>query len=214
MKKYAAILFVLMMMLSGCSAPAESSQTTQSETVQETQKTGERALIVYFSPANNDTTDAVSSATPRVDDVSSVAYLAQLISEVVPADVVPIVTQQAYPTGYEATADQAKKEADDEIKPAFTLDADPSDYDTIFVGYPIWWYQMPMVMETFFETYDLSGKTIIPFNTHAGSSDGGTYDDIAKLEPNATVKEGLPVSGESADDAKESVKEWLAGLGY
>ena len=71
-----------------------------------------------------------------------------------------------------------------------------------------------MIMDTFFEQYDFSGKTIIPFNTHAGSRDGGTYSDIKELEPNATVLEGLAVPGEDAgkDSTKEAVLLWLQGL--
>lgn len=88
------------------------------------------------------------------------------------------------------------------------------EYNTVFIGYPIWWYQMPTVMQTFFDTYDFSGKTIIPFNNHAGSRDGGTYEDIAELDPNATVLDGLAISGDRTGDAEASVKEWLSRLGY
>jgi flavodoxin len=94
------------------------------------------------------------------------------------------------------------------------LDVNPEDYDVIFVGYPMWWYQMPMLMYTFFDAYDLSGKTIIPFNTHEGSGDGGTYDDIKELEPNATVLDGFNVRGSSADEADSDLDKWLAGLNY
>lgn len=94
------------------------------------------------------------------------------------------------------------------------LGVDPTGYDIVFIGYPIWWYEMPMIMDTFFETYDFSGVTIIPFNTHAGSRDGGTYGDIRELEPNATVLDGLAISGSDAgkDSARTSVEEWLEGL--
>lgn len=175
---------------------------------------GSNILIVYFSPANGDTVDAISAATPRVSDVSSVEYVARLISGQVDADMAKIVPKDPYPTVYEEAADQAKAEADENARPEFTLDVNPEDYDVIFVGYPIWWYHMPMIMQTFFDTYDFSGKTIIPFNNHAGSRDGGTYKDIAGLEPNATVLDGLAVSGERVSDAEEDVKDWLAGLGY
>ena len=73
---------------------------------------------------------------------------------------------------------------------------------------------MPMVMQNFFDAYDFSGKTIIPFNTHLGSRDGGTYEDIAELEPDATVLDGLAVSGEQVQDAETEVNDWLTGLGY
>ena len=180
-------------------------------TVSEDEK---KTLIVYFSPANADTADAVSSATPRIGEVSSVEYMVQQISETVDADVSKIVPNPQYPTVYEKTADQAKAEQDNDVRPEFILDVNPEDYDMIFIGYPIWWYHLPMVMQTFFETYDFSGKTIIPFNTHAGSGNGGTYADIAELEPAATVLDGLAIYGEHADGATDSIKEWLVGLGY
>ena len=98
------------------------------------------------------------------------------------------------------------------------VEAYPEDYNetTIFIGYPIWWYELPMIMRTFFDTYDLSGKTIIPFNTHEGSGDGGTYDQIKTEEPNAKVLEGLPIRGGDIEntDSKDKVTEWLTGLGY
>lgn len=175
---------------------------------------GSSILIAYFSPANADTVDAISSATPRVGDVSSMEYVAQLIGGQVNADMAKIVPKDPYPTVYEEAADRAKAEQDEDARPEFTLDVNPEDYDVIFVGYPIWWFHMPMVMQTFFDTYDFSGKTIIPFNNHAGSRDGGTYGDIAELEPNANVLDGLAINGEKASDAQSDVQSWLSGLGY
>ena len=181
---------------------------------QDAGETGKTALIVYFSPANSDTIDAVSSATSSIDGVSSVEYVARLIGAKVDADMAKIVPETAYPLPYNDTADQAKQERDDGARPAFALDADPEAYDTVFIGYPVWWYEMPMIMQTFFETYDLSGKTIVPFNTHEGSGDGGTYADIAELEPDAVVLDGLAVTGRRAGDAGSDVDEWLTKLGF
>ena len=73
---------------------------------------------------------------------------------------------------------------------------------------------MPMMMYTFFETYDFAGKTIIPFNTHEGSGDSGTYDTIKELEPQATVLEGLAIRGGKITGAESEVNEWLKGLNY
>ena len=243
-KRIVAICAAMMLTLSiaGCGSAGTSETGTEKSAVQGTQEQttspdatvdkteessidtdteesdanadGSNILIVYFSPANGDTVDAISSATPRVGDVSSVEYVAQLISGQVDADMAKIVPKDPYPTVYEEAADQAKAEADENARPEFTLDVNPEDYDIIFVGYPIWWYHMPMIMQTFFDTYDFNGKTIIPFNNHAGSRDGGTYKDIAGLEPGATVLDGLAVSGERADSAEEDVRDWLAGLGY
>ena len=174
----------------------------------------ERILVVYFSSANTTGPDVVSGATPRVDDTGATVLLAQYIHEQIGGDIAPITVVEDYPEDYDATADQAKEEQDNDARPAFTLEVDPAEYDTIFIGYPIWWYRLPMIMNTFFETYDFSRKTIIPFNTHAGSRDGGTYSVISELEPNATVLDGLAVAGENVEDAEADVATWLTSLGY
>ena len=172
-------------------------------------------LILYFSANNTKDTDAVSSATPIIDDASSVEWIARTIQENVGGDLVPIIPSKDYPLEYDALADYAKQEADQDGRPAFEdLGVDPTSYKTVFIGYPIWWYQMPMIMDTFFDTYDFSGVTIIPFNTHEGSSDGGTYGDISELEPNATVLDGLAIRGEDTgnEDAKDAVSSWIGEL--
>ena len=200
MKKIAALILAIVMAVSMIVCHAESDSS--------------RILIVYFSPANSDTVDAVSSATPRVGEVSGVEHIATLISGQVEADMARIMPVEAYPLEYNATADQARREQDSNARPAFTLDVNPEEYDVIFVGYPVWWYHLPMIMQTFFDTYDFSGKTIIPYNTHLGSRDGGTYREIQALEPNATVLDGLAVNGEQASEAENNVSQWLAGLSY
>ena len=172
-------------------------------------------LIVYFSAANMKDVDAVTSATPLIDGVSSVEWMAKIIQEEVGGEIVKLIPSEDYPLSYEDVADAAKKEADNEGRPAFEpLDVDPSSYKTLFLGYPMWWYRMPMVLETFFDTYDFSGLTIIPFNTHEGSRDGGTYDLIRGREPNATVLDGIAIRGGNAgeDSARDEMQKWLDGL--
>ena len=71
------------------------------------------------------------------------------------------------------------------MRPAIRNEIDIAPYDNIFIGYPMWWYTFPMILYTLFDRYDFFGKTIIPFNTHMGSRDGGTYKTIAELEPGA-----------------------------
>lgn len=174
-----------------------------------------KVLILYFSANNMNDTDAVSSATPIIDGASSVEWIANIVQEQVGGDLVPIIPSEDYPLGYDDVADAAKKEADNEVHPAILpLGVNPEDYQTVFIGYPMWWYRMPMVLETFFDTYDLSGKTIVPFNTHEGSGDGGTYEMIRDREPNATVLDGIAIRGGEAgeDDARNKVIEWLGGL--
>ena len=90
-------------------------------------------------------------------------------------------------------------------------------YDTIFLGFPIWWYDLPMPVWTFLEEYDFSGKTVIPFFTHNGSSSGaGSLGTLEKLLPSATVRTGdaLSIAGNSVSGAENKVDSWLSGLGY
>ena len=190
---------------------------TDDQTIQETANDdGQKStLILYFSADNTKDVDAVSSATPMADGTASVEWIANIIQTQVGGDLIPIIPSVDYPLDYDELADYAKQERDDGGRPAFEdLGVDPTGYDIVFIGYPIWWYEMPMIMDTFFDTYDFSGVTIIPFNTHAGSRDGGTYGDIRELEPDATVLDGLAISGSDAgkDSARTSIEEWLSGL--
>ena len=88
-----------------------------------------------------------------------------------------------------------------------------SDYDTIYIGYPIWWGDLPMVCYTFLEKHDLSGKTIVPFCTHEGSGLSGTDGNIKKLYKNVTMKKALVMTGRTAQnnrsEAEKQVDEWL-----
>ena len=100
------------------------------------------------------------------------------------------------------------------IKP---IDIDFAKIDTLFVGFPIWWYDLPMPVWSFLEEYDLSGKTIIPFFTHNGSSSGASsISTVAELCPDSTVltDDYFTYSGNNVDEAESAVDEWLTELGY
>lgn len=205
MKKIIGIIlaFALVFAFTACGSKTQPTSqantenaTTQTQANQNT-ATGKKILTVYFSWSGN--TDA----------------FANYIHNTVGGDIVRITPVKAYPENYDDVADYAKEERDKKARPEFKdLGVNPEDYDVIFVGYPIWWYTLPMIMFTFFESYDFSGKTVIPFNTHEGSGDGGTYDTIKQLEPNATVLDGLAIRGNSIGGAESEVKDWLAGLKY
>lgn len=151
-----------------------------------------RALVVYFSYSGN------------------TKKLAEAIHNQVGGDLRRIETVEAYPEG-DAIYDVSEREAAENARPKYKdLKIDIDNYNQIYIGYPIWAYNMPQVIYSFFDDYDLSGKVIIPFNTHNGAKDAGTYDRIKKLEPNATVLEGLPMMGNSMDkDQSKTIKEWL-----
>ena len=184
--------------------------------VDETAATGPRVLIAYFAVAENSDVDAVSSASVvSGTDKGMSRYLAEMIAERTGGELFAICTETKYPGSYNKLLDVARDEQNDDALPALTSHIGSlDDYDVIFVGYPIWWYTMPQAMYSFFEEYDFSGKTIIPFNTHAGSGNGGTYRTIADLEPNADVKDGLAVSQTSITSSRQSVSSWLEKLGY
>lgn len=89
------------------------------------------------------------------------------------------------------------------------------DYDVIFVGYPNWWYDMPMALYSFFDEYDFSGKTVIPFNVHNGSRFSSTISAIQEPEPDTEViTDGFTVSERDVAEAADDVAAWLDGIGY
>ena len=225
MKQCIAVLLAisLLVSLAACGAKEDAPETAvqtqtgaaKTNSADDTPEGDKKILTVYFSSANTNSADAVSSATPYADGAASTAYLAQRIHDAVGGDLVKLTPVKDYPEDYNGTADAAKAERDNDERPQFVpLDVNPEEYDVIFVGYPMWWYTLPMVMYTFFDMYDFSGKTIVPFNTHAGSGDGGTYSEIAAFEPNATVLDGLAVSGSRADKVQDDLTDWLSGLGF
>ena len=139
-----------------------------------------------------------------------------MIAEETGGDLFSIQTSVQYPADGGALIDYAAQKQDDNVRPELTSHIENlDDYDTIFIGYPNWWYDMPMVLYSFFDEYDFSGKTIIPFNVHNGSRFSGTIDTIQELEPNATVMtEGFTVSERNVADAARDVADWLDRLGF
>ena len=133
------------------------------------------------------------------------------------ADIVeiePAVPYDGNRSHYNALAKLAKKEHDEAMRPAIARMLPVAEYETIYIGYPMWWYTFPMIIYTLFDQYDFSGKTIIPFNTHMGSGDGGTYATIKKLAPNATVLDGLPVEMKQAEKGDaQRIAQWLKSIG-
>ena len=129
------------------------------------------------------------------------------------AEIEPLVPYDSERNHYNALARLAKKEHDEDQRPAIKNKLDIGSYDRIYLGYPMWWYTFPMIIYTLFDQYDFSGKTIIPFNTHMGSRDGGTYQTIRELAPKAKVLEGLPIEMKDAEKGPaKAVEKWLKGL--
>lgn len=195
--------------------PVEATPEENTEDAPGNSGASKDTLVIYFSAANSNDADAVTSATPMKDGASAVGWIADTIAEETGADVVKIVPKKDYPLEYNEVIDQARKETNSNARPEFVnLEVNPTEYKNVFIGYPIWWYTYPMVMESFFDTYDLSGANIIPFNAHEGSRDSETYSLIKKREPKANVLEGLPVSGRDTGTkaARNDVIKWLQAL--
>ena len=131
-------------------------------------------------------------------------------------DLFSIRTSVVYPADGGELIDYAAQEQEENARPELTTHIENLDgYDTIFIGYPDWWAGLPMAVYSFFDEYDFSGKTIIPFNVHNGSRFSRTIQTIQELEPDATVLEdGFTVSEQTVAEAAEDVAAWLEGLGY
>lgn len=157
-------------------------------------------IIVYFSWSGNS------------------QKMARWIAEETGADIFRIVPEDAYSKEYSEVTDRAKKEKDEGTRPALSehIPADiMAKYDVIYLGYPVWWYDLPMPVWSFLEEYDLSGKTIVPYFSHEGSSNGaGSLGRISELAPNSTVKTGdaLSIRGGKVSSSENEVKAWVRGL--
>ena len=198
---------------------AETSSSDTEEAV--SQVSGSNILIAYFTmPEDVDTegADAVTGASIVVEDgevLGNVEFLATIIQDTVGGDLFQIETVQQYPLEHDALVDQAAQEQDENARPELATHIDDlGQYDTIFLGYPNWWGELPMPLYTFLEEYDLSGKTIIPFCPHGGSGFSRTESTIAQMQPGATVSEnGLTISRNDVAQSREQVAQWAAGLG-
>ena len=194
---------------------AESAADTESKP-DETQSTGGKILVAYFTNVQTDSTDANASAS-RIyrngDMVGVTEYGAQVIAEHTSGDLF-FIKGNDYPADYDSTTQAAHDEQLENARPQLVNHIDNiDDYDVVFVCYPTWWTDMPMAVYSFFDEYDLSGKTVIPFNTHWGYGAGETYNTIAQLEPDADVKDGLSVYNYDMESSETTITDWIDGLG-
>lgn len=179
-------------------------------------KSNGKSLVVYFSAPVQERSgqlDGISSASRTTKGKTykgNTEYIAELIRKETKADMFEIIPQKAYPNTYDQMVKRAEQEQERDERPEIKNKVkNISQYDTIYVGYPIWWSDMPQIMYTFFYTYDLKGKNIIPFCTHAGSGLSGTVGRIKKLEPQATVYKGLAIYRTDVTGSDSKVKSWI-----
>ena len=161
--------------------------------------------------------DAVASASIQVIDgevQGTTEVVARMIQENIGGDLFSIQAEQTYPTDYDTLIDQGGEEKNQEARPELKSHvSNMQEYDIVFLGFPNWWYDMPMPLYSFLEEYDFSGKTVIPFVTSASSGFSGTVDTIQKMLPEAAImKDGFQVRMGDVAGAKADVDHWIAGL--
>nr|WP_325185116.1 flavodoxin [uncultured Oscillibacter sp.] len=180
---------------------------------------GTKILIAYFTVPETSGVDAVAQASRVVENgqvVGNVEFIANTIREETGGDVFAIETVQTYPGEHQALLDFAAAEMRANARPELSASiSNLDDYDVIFLGYPIWNADLPMPVYSFLDTYDLSGKTVIPFTAHGGSGFAGTIGTVASQEPGAQVeRSGFSVSRSSVSEAKGDIADWVRELGY
>ena len=175
------------------------------------EETPAHVLVVYFSHAGE-------NYNVGVIEEGNTAKMGKVIAEQLGADVFELVPVVPYPEDYDSCLDVATEEQRTDARPEYEGGIENwEQYDTVFIGYPIWWGEIPNIVYTFMEAYDFSGKTVIPFNTHEGSGQAHSQRDIEGLLTSATVLKGLAVRGtkaqNDADGTGTDVANWLKQIG-
>lgn len=175
----------------------ENIHTISEEDIKNTTKDSEKILVVYYSRSGN------------------TKQIAEYIKEKVGADILKIETVKTYPINYDEMLDYAKKEQSNGERPELkTININIEEYDTIFLGYPIWWGEIATPVYTFLDQYDLSEKKIAPFVTSGSSGLSGTPDDIKREEPKSEVLEAMSITSSTLNNYKSLTDNWLSKLGY
>lgn len=176
-------VFAFLLMLSSCSWVGESTQTKEKLLIENGDEKDKKILIVYLSRTKN------------------TKVVAEIIHKSVGGELVELELDMPYPEHYQTTVDQVSAEnAKGFLPPLKTKIDNIKIYDVVFVGFPTWGMQLPPPMKSFLNQYDLSGKTIIPFNTNAGYGIGSSFETVKQLCPNSKVLEGFSTKGGKEKD--------------
>ena len=178
--------------------PAETNPPEPENTAPPTAetKTGQ-ILVAYFSRTGNTET------------------VAECVAELTGGDLLEIVPAVPYPGDYQDCLETARRELKEDSRPALSSHVpDISIYDTVFIGFPIWHANTPMVVRSFLEEYDLSGKTIAPFCTSGSSGIGQAMSAIRELCPDSTILDGLSVTSATLPYAENLVADWVGNMNH
>ena len=213
MKRMICVLMILTLLTGAFTSLAEE------------QTSSPRILVAYLSRAGENYNvgetreGSASAAYAGYVEKGNTAIMAALIAEMTGGDLFEITTATPYPEDYASMLRVAQEEIDTDARPQLaTTVENMADYDVVFIGYPIWHGHLPQAIFTFMESYDLTGKTVIPFNTHEGSGQSGTQSVIASALPDSAVLQGLAIQGKTAQEDETRTRElltgWLEGLGF
>ncbi len=182
-------------------------------------------IMALVGPASAAEAKMLIAVFSRADENYGVGYitvgntmkLAQVIAAKTGAELFEVAPAKKYPADYDTCIDVAKKEQNQKARPAILEDKNLSEYDVIFLGYPVWWGDIPMCMYTFIEAHDWAGKTVIPFCTHEGSGSGRTDRTLKSSLKGADVKRVMAMRGGTAQnnaaEVERTVDSWLKTLG-
>lgn len=226
MKKMLAILFSAMMAfsLAACGTGASSSgadsssaaPTPSPEPVSTSSEPVESAetSVPADSAAEAEQTEAGGTLVAYFSWSGNTRQMAEIIAQETGADLFEIATVTPYTDDYNTLLDVAQEEQSQDARPELNAQVENWDsYDTIFVGYPNWWSDAPMAVYTFLESYDFTGKTVIPFNTSASGGFGRSLTGIEESAAGATILEGLDLTEGELGDVQNRVTTWLDSLG-
>ena len=169
-----------------------------------------KTLIAYFSRADEN----YFGGAMRYVKVGNTEIVVNLMKDLIDADTFKIEMKNPYSPVYMTCIEEAKRDLRTKARPELVaLPASIDEYDTVVLAYPNYWGTMPMAVYTFLDSFDFTGKTILPLCTNEGSGMGGSERELKKACPGAIVKPGLPITGSRAADAKADVKRWFAANG-
>ena len=244
MKKIFALCLYLLLaavMLSGCgTSPSgddsaagsgkqqseENTETTLSNETEDSENMDSNSttknLVVYFSmpettePENMSREEELSTVVIDGEVLGNTQYVAYIIAENTGADIFRIEPVTPYPLDHSELEDIAQKEQSENFRPEIAGTVEDIDqYDTIFFGFPNWYYDMPMIMYSFLDQYDLAGKTVVPFVTSGGSGFSDAISTIKNMEPDAdVVTDGLSISRNVVQDSESDIIKWLTEKGF
>ena len=209
MKRIITAVLALLMVTS-CNAQNNKVETLRATSMKndksQKQNNMNKSIVIFFSHAG----DNYSVGNIEVGNTKIVA---DYISEIKGADQFEIITHKYDGMAYTPLINLAKEEANKgELPPYEGTAPDLSQYDTVFIGGPVWWGTYPQVMFTLFKDINLDGKTVIPFTTHEGSGLASCASDVKKAFPKAKVTGEFSIYGHEVRTGKAKVEKWLKGL--